>query len=285
MIGTFVLLGIGAFAPPPPTYDTTFVVPRGAHVSIEHRDGDVTVIGTRGREARVLIDDRESGVRIRTSEDGIQISARHDWEDSGDMILWLPFDIQLSVHGLDGDVSVVDITGDVSVETIDGSVDVSGAGRLRIGSVDGDVDVSDISGPVTVAIGDGDALLDAVSGNITVHGIDGDITVLRGDARMVTLSTISGDLWYDGRVYEGGEYSLGTHDGEVTFSLPEGVGAEVEVSTFDGSLRPSFPIQFRGGRVRGSKFTIGDGSAKVVLEAFDGDIFLIRPGERSPDRN
>ena len=49
------------------------------------------------------------------------------------------------------------------------------------------------------------------------------------------------------------------------------------------SLLPSFPIQFRGGRLRGGEFTVGDGSAAIALKSFDGDILLIRPGERVPD--
>lgn len=285
MISALVVLGLGAFAPPPPAPDTTFVVPRGARIVIEHREGDITVVGTGGREARVLVDDDERGAQVRESDDTIHIGARRPWDDTGDLFVWVPEDVDVSIQGLDGDVSVVDVRGDVSVETIDGAIEIAGTGSVRIGSVDGDVALTDITGPVTIAMGDGDAWLDGVSGDIAVHGIDGNIIVLDGDARALTLSTISGDVWYDGAVYDDGEYSLGTHDGDITFSLPENVGAQVAVSTFDGSLRPSFPVQFRGGRVRASQFTIGDGSAKIALEAFDGDIFLIRPGERSPERN
>ena len=65
----------------------------------------------------------------------------------------------------------------------------------------------------------------------------------------------------------------------------EGTGARISVSTFDGELVPSFPVQFRGGRLRGGEFTVGDGSAAIALKSFDGDILLIRPGERVPDRD
>jgi len=285
MISSFVLLGLGALAPPP-AYDTTFVVPPGARIVIEHREGDITVMASRGREARVLIDGEDGAAHVRISNDAVRISARDPWGDEhGDLVLWVPDDVDLSIQGLDGDVSVTDVRGAVTVATVDGDVQVAGAARVRIDTVDGEVDLADIAGPVTVAMGDGDAWVDGVSGNIDIQGIDGDIIVLDGDTRSLTLSTVSGDVWYDGAVYEDGEYSLGTHDGDITFTLPEGIGAQVAVSTFDGSLRPSFPIQFRGGRVRGAQFTIGDGSAKVALNAFDGDIFLIRPGERSPRRN
>ncbi len=69
----------------------------------------------------------------------------------------------------------------------------------------------------------------------------------------------------------------------MTFSVPEGSGLTVSIATFDGSLHPSFPVTLRGGIGQLTEFTIGDGSARVELETFDGDIYLIRPGERTPE--
>ena len=283
MSGAVLLLALSALSPT--ADDTTFVVPPGARIVVEHRDGEIDVMGVRGREARVLMDGEARAALAYESGGVIHVGQSRRWDDGGDLSLWVPHDVDVAVHGLDGDVRIIDVSGDVSVETADGDVEVDGARSVRIASVDGDVELFDIDGDADVHIGDGDAWLRDVRGAVEVNGVDGDLVVIDGDCRSVTLTTVSGDVWYDGEVYSDGEYALGTHDGDITFAMPEGAGASISISTFDGAVRPSFPVQFRGGRGRASQFTIGDGSSRVTLEAFDGDIFLIRPGERSPERN
>jgi hypothetical protein len=261
--------------------DTTFVVPAGAQVQIFNADGDILVRAVDGGRGRALIEDEDDGhLRVRRSGNVFEIRPVYG---DGDMLVELPAGVSLEVFGGDGDIEVRGFRGSVVVETFDGDVVLNGASIAVVRSVDGDVLVRDVSGSVTVDMGDGEASLNGVGGPIVVNGIDGDIAVRNADARAVVLSTISGSLFYDGEVYEGGEYELATHDGDVTFALPEGVGATVSVFTYDGALIPSFPLQLRGAIGSVAEFTLGNGSAQVRLESFDGNIHLIRPGERSPD--
>jgi hypothetical protein len=87
---------------------------------------------------------------------------------------------------------------------------------------------------------------------------------------------VDGDVFFRGRVGPGGSLSLTTHDGDVRAWLPADLGAEVEVSTFDGSFESDFAVR-TGGFQAGKplQFTVGSGSARVSLQSFDGDIRLL----------
>lgn len=278
-----LLLAVGATLGPLPA-DTTFQVPAGSRVVIEHRSGDIEIRGTRGREARALLDGESRGVGVSSSSGTYRIDASRIWEDvDADLSITLPADVDVEIHGLEGDIRVVGMAGRVAVETVESSVLIDGAGRVSALTVDGDVTIRDVRDGVTVEAGDGDVWIEDAAGPIRAAGIDSDITLLNVDSRSVAISSVDGDLLYDGPVYANGSYELATHDGSVTFTIAENEGARVSVSTFDGSLIPSFPITLRGGLMPAAEFTIGDGSARVEIEVFDGDIYLVRPGARRPD--
>ncbi len=280
---TTLLLAIGVVAATPA--DTTFQLPAGAHVVIEHNSGDIDVIGVNGREARVTIDGRSRGVQVSRSRATYHIVAERRWEDGAEMVVRVPYDVSVEIHTLEGDIRVYDIRGAVQINAIDGDIEVEGTGSVTAHTADGEIRLAAINGDVTVASSDGDTWLEGVAGNITVYSIDGDIVVVDAEASSAMLQTIDGDVRYEGTVDDGGHYSLSAHDGNVTFALPERAGATFSISTFDGALQTSFPVQFRGGPLRGAEFIVGSGSAQVALETFDGDIHLIRPGERAPARN
>ncbi|MDE2662240.1 MAG: DUF4097 family beta strand repeat-containing protein [Gemmatimonadota bacterium] len=277
---TVVLAALAATNPG--ARDTTFVVPEGARIEIEHREGDIRVMGAANREARAVLDDDDGRIRVQSSGGTIRLGSSPSG-DGADLLIYLPEDVDVSVVGQEGDVTVAGIVGgSVSVRTADGDVEIDGAGGVSVATLDGSVRISN-AGAATVSVTDGDVWLDQVAGAMSISGIDADIIVTNADTRAISVATVDGDVWYDGTLHGNGTYSLSTHDGDVTFAVPENAGARISVSTFDGELDPSFPIQFRGGSVRGGEFTVGDGSAAVTLKSFDGDILLVRPGERTPD--
>ena len=266
----------------PGARDTTFVVPEGARIEIEHREGDIRVMGAASREARVVLDDDDGRIRVQSSGGTIRLGSSPSG-DGADLLIYLPEDVDVSVVGQEGDVTVAGIVGgSVSVRTADGDVEIDGGAGVSVATLAGSVRISN-TGAATVSVTDGDVWLDQVAGAMSISGIDADIIVTNADTRALSVATVDGDVWYDGALHGNGTYSLSTHDGDVTFAVPENAGARISVSTFDGELDPSFPVQFQGGSVRGGQFTVGDGSAAVTLKSFDGDIVLVRPGERTPD--
>lgn len=262
--------------------DTTFAVGPDARLEIENREGTIEVRGWDRSEVRVgAVGRSDRAVEVSRSGSVYRIRPRGFWDaDEVDLVVTAPRALPVEISGGESDVTVLGTRGPVTVETIDGAVRVEDAvGPVAARTVDGDLWVVDVRGPVELNSGDGDMRVRRVTGNVRVEGIDGDIELLEIDSEAVTATTVDGDIRYDGRVHPNGRYELVTHDGDLVFTVPEGAGAHVEVSTFDGALRPSFPIEIRGSLDRLTEFMIGDGAARIRLETFSGEIFLVRPGE------
>jgi DUF4097 and DUF4098 domain-containing protein YvlB len=110
-----------------------------------------------------------------------------------------------------------------------------------------------------------------VSGDILLHGIA---------AKSVTVETVSGELLFEGRIQDGGQYSLLTHSGDIALAIPEGVNATIATATGSGDVRASFPLPSpeRASRRR-QTHRLGTGSATIDLETWSGDIQLLRSAE------
>ena len=165
----------------------------------------------------------------------------------------------LAVSVVDGEVEIRDIQGPVAVVT-----------------VEGEVRIQNVRGVVAAKSFDDDVILRGIRGDqVAAESIGGDVLMDDIESPDVAGSTVDGEVRFVGPLLEGGEYTLVTHDGDLTVRLSDRVNADVSISTFEGKFRSDFPVQvsrFRGGRE--FSFTLGEGGAKLVLRAFDGDIRL-----------
>ena len=117
----------------PGARDTTFVVPEGARIEIEHREGDIRVMGAASREARVVLDDDDGRIRVQSSGGTIRLGSSPSG-DGADLLIYLPEDVDVSVGGQEGDVTVAGIVGgSVSVRTADGDVEIDGGAGVSEG--------------------------------------------------------------------------------------------------------------------------------------------------------
>jgi hypothetical protein len=103
----------------------------------------------------------------------------------------------------------------------------------------------------------------------------------------VEASAVNGDIVYEGRLTDGGHYSFGTHNGNVSLGVPDSVNATFSIRTYRGSFSTDLPLQGvnRADLERGKRVTtaLGSGSADVSLETFGGSIRL-RKGSASRGR-
>jgi hypothetical protein len=95
------------------------------------------------------------------------------------------------------------------------------------------------------------------------------------------VSTVNGDVTFNGTVREKGSYRLTTHGGDIRVGLGGAANATVFVRTFQGDFNADFPIQLPDGQTArsGSKrfnFTLGNGSARIEVQSFNGDIVLAK---------
>jgi DUF4097 and DUF4098 domain-containing protein YvlB len=187
---------------------------------------------------------------------------------------WLP----LELSGTETDIVVEGTEASVSATTLDGDVTVRGGrGLVTATSIDGDVMIEGAEARITATSVDGDVEVIDATGDISVQSVDGSIDLSGVVAASVKANTVDGDIQFDGPIRPDGRYAFSTHDGDVTLAVERGISATITVSTFAGEFESDFPITIQGATQRERfSFTLGDGSAHVTLEAFDGTIRLER---------
>ena len=131
------------------------------------------------------------------------------------------------------------------ISSVSGDVKVTGVtGRLNASAVSGDVHITDVSGSVSAS---------AVSGDVKVE-----ITRLDGSDDM-KFNTVSGD---------------------VSVMLPNNLDADVDMSSFSGSIKTDFAIEVRSERFgsrNSARAKLGEGSRRLKMSSVSGDLSLRHP--------
>src|SRR5229473_3304995 len=107
------------------------------------------------------------------------------------------------------------------------------------------------------------------SNNISIADLDGD----------VELNTTSGSIYFTGAIHSEGRYRLKTLSGNLFMSIPDKVGFTAVLSAYSGLIDTDFqfpnasptPPSRTNQRVIGK---YGDGSGRIELDSFSGNIFL-----------
>jgi DUF4097 and DUF4098 domain-containing protein YvlB len=263
--------------------DTTVPVERGQRLEVSAYGGEITVQTWARNTIRVEADPTNQ-TRVEIDRSGATIEVRTEGRRGPPAMLdlrvtvpdWLP----LSLSGVYTDINVTGAKGAVTAETVQGEVRVQGGdGLVSLRSVQGSVTLSGAKGRLDVNSVNEDVEVTGSSGEITAETVNGSIRLTRVDASSVSATSVNGDVDYDGPVRNGGRYALSSHNGDLTLSVAQGTNASVAVSTFNGEFESDFPVTLTETRKgRRFNFTLGNGSAQVSMESFQGSIRLVRPG-------
>jgi hypothetical protein len=227
--------------------------------------------------------DREQ-VDIQTADTTLRVRARGTRGPASlvDYQLTVPRWMAVNLSGTYLEATVEGTTAEVTVETVHGNVRVvGGSGNVSARSVQGTISVEKAAGRVqATTVNEGIRVLN-VTGDVTADTTNGDIIVDNAQTSSLTASTVNGDVTFNGTVRESGSYRLTTHGGDIRVGLGGASNAIVFVRTFQGDFTADFPIQLPEGQTArsGSKrfnFTLGNGSARIELQSFNGDIVLAK---------
>src|SRR6266545_3072018 len=264
--------------------DTTFAVPAGASLSVNNFGGGITVHGWTENRVKVHAETGRRG-RVEVSLVGttvvIKTGSREGAPSVIDLEITVPQSMALTLGGTYADINVDGVQGAISAETVNGEVNVRGGkGIITLHSIQGSVTLADASGRIEVNSVNEDVELTNVSGEIKVETTNGELRLTGIQSSSVDAGTINGDVLYEGTVTDGGSYSLGSHNGDITVSIPERANVTITAATANGDIDASFPLPLTSGAGRHRKtFKIGAGTARMELESFQGDIDLRRPQE------
>jgi len=246
-----------------PGADTILAVPAGFNLNVANYAGEVFVEGWDRNAIRIRSDHSEEDPVLVVPGHGVVVvkaKSRNEEDRTADLRLAVPLWMNVAVSGIHTDVIVSGTLGRVKVETVHGDVIVRG-GRQRIdlNTVNDDICVSDAGG--------------------TIHAqtVNGDAYVWRTKSDSVDVSTVNGDVVYEGSMVDRGDYRLASHNGDVALTVPRAANAAIEVSTYAGDFESNFPVTRTGtSNPKRFQFCVGNCSARVDLESFQGTIQLYR---------
>jgi DUF4097 and DUF4098 domain-containing protein YvlB len=263
--------------------DTTVTVGRGQRLEVNAYGGEIRVNAWNRNAVRVEANtSNQDRVEISSSATVLTVrtQGRRGPPEEVELKISAPPWMALSLAGVHTSVKVHGCQAPVSVETVEGEVEVGGGnGLVTLRSVQGSVVLQGARGRISVNSVNEDVEVTRSVGDIMAQTVNGEITLRQVDATTVDANTVNGDITYIGPIRNGGRYSFSTHNGDVTLTVAEGTNASVAVSTFNGEFESEFPVPLSFTRKgKGFNFTLGNGSAQVTLESFQGTIQLIRPG-------
>jgi DUF4097 and DUF4098 domain-containing protein YvlB len=131
-----------------------------------------------------------------------------------------------------------------------------------ISSVSGDVEISGVTGRVHASAVSGDVRVKNVSGAVSASAVSGDVEV-----------TVD-------RLEAASDMKFSSVSGDVSVSVPSSLDAEVELSSFSGSIKTDFPIEVRNekhGSRSSARGKVGDGSTRLTMSSVSGDLSLRHP--------
>ena len=267
-----------------PQTDRTVTVAKGARLSVNNDAGEV-VLRTWDRDSvrvqaahnpRTTIDVQTSGniVTIRSRAAGGPAGGV-DYEITAPV--WLPVKVSgqflyIGIEGAQNEISAETVRGDIVVK--------GGSGFVTAKSIQGEVIVEDAKGRINASsVNEGIRITGAI-GDVTAESTNGDIILEKIEAKSLEVTTVNGDIRYEGSIGPGGLYRFSTHNGDITMILPETTNATFTVRTYNGDFQSNLPTKRVGEGRRGQRqtHTLGTGGAEVELESFGGEVRLRRPG-------
>lgn len=263
--------------------DTTFAVRNGGTLELEAINGIVTVDtwdrpamrvrATHGGRTGIELEQQGSTVSIEAETRGmsrpvtfeITVPRSYNVDIEG-------VNLQVTVDGIQGSTTIENVVGPVVVRDVTGPVDVeSASGSITIERARGNVEVATVNQAIQII---------GVRGSIDAETGNGSIVMRDVDASAVSATTVNGLVDYDGAVHDGGRYFLAAHNGSIRMAIPEQTNARIDIETHNGRVESEFPVRITGSGDREFSLTLGNGSARIELESYNGTIHLLRPRGR-----
>jgi DUF4097 and DUF4098 domain-containing protein YvlB len=268
-----------------PRTDQTVDVTKGTRLVLSNNAGEVSVRSWDRDQVRVQASHPERDrIDIQTADNTLRIRGRASRSMSGliDYQITVPRWMPVNLSGTYLEATIEGTTAEVTVETVHGNVRVvGGSGAVSAKSIEGVITVDKASGKVTATTVNEGIRISNVTGDVTADTTNGDINIENAQTTSMEISTVNGDVTFNGTMRDSGAYRFTTHGGDIRLGLGGAPNATVFVRTFQGDFAADFPIQLPEGQNArsGSKrfnFTLGSGSARVELQSFNGDIIVAR---------
>ncbi len=262
-----------------PAADTTLAVGKGTRLTVNNHAGRITVTAWNRNEVQVrsTSEDDDAEIRVELSGNEVRVSQRMRYGPTEiDLTINAPAWMAVSLQGVESTITVSGMAAPITARSVEGDVTVSGGTEnVSLSSVDGNVRADGVRGNLDIQAVDGDVTVQDLVGTLNIQGVDSDVRLERITSSAVRVSAVDGDIRFSGAIAANGNYGFKTHDGDITIQPVGTLNATVSVSTWSGEFESAMPVTISGSQEgKRFSFTVGNGSARVDLEAFDGHIRL-----------
>lgn len=268
-----------------PKSDQTVDAVKGTRLVLSNNAGEVVVRSWDQDKVRIqATHGARDTVTAETTDMTLRIRTRSTRGPSGlvDYQITVPKWMPVNLSGTYLDATIEGTAAEVTVETVHGNARVTGGtGSVTVRSVEGIITIDKASGRVQATTVNEGIRVTNSTGEITAETTNGDIVIDNAQTSNLEASTVNGDVTFNGTIRDNGVYRLTTHGGDIRVGLGGATNATIFVRTFQGDFAADFPIQLPDGQTprSGSKrfnFTLGNGSARIETQSFNGDIVLAR---------
>jgi hypothetical protein len=204
-------------------------------------------------------------IRVPVSQDAHELSPTH-------LEVRVPRRNVVAVRTSTADIKIQDVEGGLDLESVSGRISVRGRPRMVYAeSAGGDViiDVAtkivrarSVNGNVTVLNARGYLEASTVSGVVNVQGNglwEGEIT------------SISGNIQFEGDFDSGGSFYFETHSGALELVLPSSIRADFDITTLAGAQ-----VANDFGPDSAGRFAANGGGTLIRVKSFKGQIRILK---------
>ncbi len=263
-----------------------------ARINISNVRGSVTVstweqnrieiTGTLGTGSKGLRVDG-SGSRIDIEVEKPASSGWFNWGSNSQMedsilAIRVPRTAELHIETVSAEVTVTGLAGRLlDVDSVSGKIRLDSSAReLEVGSISGKIELSGNSERVHVDTVSGDIDSRANVEQFHLETVSGNIAVSTDSYREFSASSVSGDISLRGKPASDARVDAETMSGDIRIDAGADLSARIEAETFSGRIRTDFGKveEPEHGPGRSLDTTVGDGSARIKIDTFSGDISL-----------
>lgn len=183
----------------------------------------------------------------------------------------------VNVESVSGDVTLENISGTIKAKSVSGDVKALKTDKgISCSSVSGDLEVREVTGNAYLSTVSGDIIVDRIKGSVEAKSVSGEIKLTDvTEGKNIEAKALSGSVEFEGIIYPEGRYSLESHSGDVSVTIPSDSAFDMEAKTFSGDIHTDFEITVFGKINRKSlRGSVNGGGAEVDLKTFSGDINL-----------
>lgn len=185
-----------------------------------------------------------------------------------------------NIETINGAINISEINGHVQAETVNGSIEIKDStGRLDASTVNGSIDVKDSTfdrakfGTVNGRI---DAAINAA--RISAESVNGTIDIKSISVEELEASTLNGRINLELNLNDNADIELSSFNGSIKLNIPDDTSARFEIET-KGSIKNELSDEkaeqtSKYTNTKELRFVNGSGSSNVEISSFSGDILL-----------